>query len=73
MREIKTVALIGLGAIGCSIARELRQAVGRPTEVAMLAGELCRLGREHGVPTPINDLFYHMIRVLEQKHKKDVL
>ena len=46
---------------------------GRPTEVAMLAGELCRLGREHGVPTPINDLFYHMIRVLEQKHKKDVL
>ncbi|MDO4669464.1 MAG: 2-dehydropantoate 2-reductase, partial [Butyricicoccus pullicaecorum] len=28
MREIKTVALIGLGAIGCSLAREICQAVG---------------------------------------------
>ncbi len=28
MREIKTVTLIGLGGIGCSIARELCQAVG---------------------------------------------
>lgn len=42
---------------------------GRPTEVDMFAGALCRLGREHGVPTPINDLFYHMIRVLEQKNR----
>ena len=41
---------------------------GRPTEVEMLAGTLCRLGQAHGVPTPINDLFYHMIRVLEQKN-----
>ena len=41
---------------------------GRPTEVEMFAGTLCRLGREHGVPTPVNDLFYHMIRVLEQKN-----
>lgn len=40
----------------------------RPTEVEMFAGELCRLGRELDVPTPINDLFYHMIRVLEQKN-----
>lgn len=40
----------------------------RPTEVEMFSGELCRLGRELGVPTPINDLFYHMIRVLEQKN-----
>lgn len=41
---------------------------GRPTEVEMFAGTLCRLGRECGVPTPVNDLFYHMIRVLEQKN-----
>ena len=31
-------------------------------------GHLCRLGRRLGVPTPVNDLFYHMIRVLEQKN-----
>lgn len=41
---------------------------GRKTEVEMFAGTLCRLGRKVGVPTPINDLFYHMIRVLEQKN-----
>ena len=28
MQQIKTVALIGLGAIGCSVARELCRAVG---------------------------------------------
>jgi len=41
---------------------------GRPTEVEMFSGTLSRLGRECGVPTPISDLFYHMIRVLEQKN-----
>ena len=41
---------------------------GRPTEVEMFSGILCRLGRRLGVPTPVNDLFYHMIRVLEQKN-----
>ena len=41
---------------------------GRPTEVEMFSGTLCRLGRRLGVPTPVNDLFYHMIRVLEQKN-----
>lgn len=44
---------------------------GRPTEVDMFAGALCRMGREHGVLTPVNDLFYHMIRVLEQKNRKN--
>lgn len=28
---------------------------GRPTEVALFAGTLCRLGRETGIPTPLND------------------
>lgn len=28
---------------------------GRATEVALFAGTLCRLGRETGVPTPLND------------------
>ena len=42
---------------------------GRPTEVDMFAGALCRMGRECGVPTPVNELLYHMIRVLEQKNR----
>ena len=41
---------------------------GRKTEVDMFAGTMMRLGKEYGVPTPYNELFYHAIRVLEQKN-----
>ena len=41
---------------------------GRPTEVEMLAGTVIRLGRETGVPTPVNQALYHAIRVLEEKN-----
>jgi 2-dehydropantoate 2-reductase len=40
----------------------------RITEVEMLAGTVCRIGRELGVPTPVNDLFYHCLKVLEEKN-----
>lgn len=43
---------------------------GRKTEVEYLAGKVCELGAEHGVPTPINDLLFKMIRVLEQTYTK---
>jgi 2-dehydropantoate 2-reductase len=39
---------------------------GRKTEVEMLSGVLRKKGRERGVPTPINDTLYRMIRTLEQ-------
>ena len=42
---------------------------GRPTEVEMLAGTVIRLGRELGVPTPINQALYHAIKVLEEKNE----
>ena len=41
---------------------------GRKTEVDMFAGTMMRLGKEYGVPTPYTELFYHAIRVLEQKN-----
>jgi 2-dehydropantoate 2-reductase len=41
---------------------------GRMTEVEMLAGTVCRMGIELGIPTPVNDLFYHSIKVLEEKN-----
>lgn len=41
---------------------------GRKTEVDMFAGTMMRLGKQYGVPTPYNELFYHAIRVLEQKN-----
>lgn len=39
---------------------------GRKTEVEMLSGVLRELGRKHGIPTPINDTLFRMIRTLEQ-------
>lgn len=41
---------------------------GRPTEVEMFAGTVRKLGRELGVPTPVNDVFYYCIRTLEEKN-----
>ncbi len=41
---------------------------GRTTEVEMFSGMVCRIGAELGIPTPINELFYHSIKVLEEKN-----
>ena len=35
---------------------------GRPTEVDWLAGTVCRLGREHGIPTPANERVWQQLR-----------
>lgn len=37
------------------------------TEVEMFAGTVVKMGKELGIPTPINEMFYHGIRVLEEK------
>ena len=42
---------------------------GRKTEVEMFGGTIIRMGRELGVPTPYNEMFYHGIKVLEQKNE----
>ncbi len=39
---------------------------GRKTEVEMLSGTLRKMGRKYGVPTPVNDTLFNMIRILEQ-------
>lgn len=39
---------------------------GRRTEVDYFAGKVCELGREYGVPTPINEQLLKMISILEQ-------
>lgn len=38
---------------------------GRKTELDLFAGTVRRLGRKHGVPTPVNDALYEKIRALE--------
>ena len=42
--------------------------LGKRTEVEMFAGTVIRLGKRYGVPTPINEMFYHGIHVLEEKN-----
>jgi 2-dehydropantoate 2-reductase len=39
---------------------------GRKTEVEMFAGKVVELGNTRGVPTPVNQTVYRIIRVLEQ-------
>ena len=33
----------------------------RETEIRIINGAVCRLGREHGIPTPCNDLILHLV------------
>ena len=42
---------------------------GRKTEVDIFAGTVIRMGKEVGVETPLNEFFYHGIRVLEEKNE----
>lgn len=34
---------------------------GRSTEVTLFAGTVCELGKKHGIPTPVNDIFLEKI------------
>lgn len=38
---------------------------GRQTEVDLFAGQVCRLGVEAGIATPVNQLFFQMLKTLE--------
>jgi 2-dehydropantoate 2-reductase len=38
----------------------------RMTEVEAFSGELCKLGKLHNVPTPINEFLLHSIRYIER-------
>jgi 2-dehydropantoate 2-reductase len=40
----------------------------RITEIEMFAGKVVRLGEELGIETPLNWMFYHGIKVLEEKN-----
>ncbi len=40
---------------------------GRKTEVEAFAGKVVDLGKKHGVPTPVNETLFSIVRVLEQR------
>jgi len=41
---------------------------GRHTEVDIFAGTIMRLGERFGIPTPYNEMMYHIIKVREEKN-----
>ena len=41
----------------------------RPTEVDIFAGEIIRLGKELGVPTPYNQVLYDLIKIKEEDNE----
>lgn len=43
---------------------------GRKTEIEMFAGTVMRLGNQLGISTPISEIFYHGIRILEEKNEE---
>ncbi|MFC3041353.1 ketopantoate reductase family protein [Virgibacillus xinjiangensis] len=40
----------------------------RKTEVEYFAGKVCELGKKHGIPTPVNEQLYKIIRIMEQSY-----
>jgi 2-dehydropantoate 2-reductase len=42
---------------------------GRKTEVEYFAGKVCELGEKYGVPTPINEQLYKVIRIIEEMNE----
>ena len=41
---------------------------GRKTEVEMFAGKVIELGKRHGVPTPINQSLFDLIKDIEASY-----
>jgi 2-dehydropantoate 2-reductase len=40
---------------------------GRKTEVEIFAGKVVSLGREHRIPTPVNETILHILKVIEKR------
>lgn len=55
----------GLGAHRASMAVDLAE--GRRTEIDAMCVEVARLGREHGVPAPVNEVVGELVRALERE------
>ena len=41
---------------------------GRHTEIDIFAGEMMRMGKEHGISVPYCECMYHLIKALEEKN-----
>lgn len=44
----------------------------RKTEVEIFAGEIIRLGKEFGIPTPYNQVLYNLIKIKEEQNEHSI-
>lgn len=42
---------------------------GRKTEVELFAGQVIALGKKHGIPVPLNETFWKMLRAIETSYR----
>lgn len=61
--------LVGKGGTGANKASLCIDVINqRPTEIDVINGVIVRLGRELGVPTPVNEVFVAAVKGLESKY-----
>lgn len=60
VQEVKRVSHLTRGNISSTLS-DIRK--GRPTEVSFLNGYLVRLGKQYGVPTPVNSALLNMVNM----------
>ncbi len=67
--EAKNRAMAMLEALPAAATPSLQRDIiaGRPSELEAWNGGVVRLGREAGVPTPLNSFLYYCLLPLEQK------
>ncbi|HEY5599685.1 MAG TPA: ketopantoate reductase C-terminal domain-containing protein, partial [Candidatus Manganitrophaceae bacterium] len=44
---------------------------GKPTEIEHLNGDLIRRGVQHGIPTPVHQTLYALVKGLEEKRDRE--
>lgn len=54
----------------CSMVQDLHAK--KETEVEMFAGDMIKMGKTYHIPTPYNEMLYHMIKVLEEKNNDQI-
>lgn len=64
-KQLETLQKLPFGNMPSTL-QDLR--AGKKTELDMLAGEMVRMGKETGIPTPLCECFWHGITVLEEKN-----
>lgn len=45
---------------------------GRKTEVDMFAGEIIKMGKEFGIPTPYNQVLFDLIKIMEENNERSI-